>query len=194
MGDLALAGLLCARICHDIAGAIGAIGNGIELLDGEDDAAERAELSSLLTASARLAASRLRFFRLVWAGGPGQAVATAAEARAALAGLFAAAPRPVALDWAVTVSGGPPLRLLLSLAQIAGEALPGGGAVRIEDAGVIAAGPGAALGREVIAALAPGAPLALAAPAFARALAHEIGLAVAVAARPDSFSLTLAPA
>ncbi len=40
LGSLDLAALLCSRVCHDAVGPVGAIVNGLELLD-EDDSARR---------------------------------------------------------------------------------------------------------------------------------------------------------
>ena len=35
--DLDLAALLCSRVCHDVISPVGAIANGLEMLDEEDD-------------------------------------------------------------------------------------------------------------------------------------------------------------
>ena len=37
MDDVTLAALLSSRLCHDLSGPVGAIGNGVEMLDGETD-------------------------------------------------------------------------------------------------------------------------------------------------------------
>lgn len=59
-----LVALICSRLCHDLAGAIGAVNNGVELLAEEADAAMREEAIALIAQSARDAARRLAFFRL----------------------------------------------------------------------------------------------------------------------------------
>jgi histidine phosphotransferase ChpT len=58
-----LASLLCSKVCHDIISPVGAINNGLELLDegGADDAA-----MDLIRTSARNASARLQFARIAF--------------------------------------------------------------------------------------------------------------------------------
>jgi histidine phosphotransferase ChpT len=58
-----LASLLCSRVCHDIISPVGAINNGLELLDegGADEAA-----MELIKTSARNASARLQFARIAF--------------------------------------------------------------------------------------------------------------------------------
>ena len=58
-----LAALLCSRVCHDIISPVGAINNGLELLDegGADEDAMDLIRSSALNASVRLKFARLAF-------------------------------------------------------------------------------------------------------------------------------------
>lgn len=75
---LDLAALLCSRVCHDAVGPVGAIVNGLELLD-EDDSAETREMAlELIRKSARQASARLQFARIAFgaAGSAGSAVDT----------------------------------------------------------------------------------------------------------------------
>ena len=55
-----LAALLCSRICHNIISPVGAINNGLELLDegGADE-----DAMNLIRTSARNASARLQFAR-----------------------------------------------------------------------------------------------------------------------------------
>ncbi|MGE5504952.1 MAG: histidine phosphotransferase family protein [Actinomycetota bacterium] len=160
--DLRLAELLCARLCHDMAGPVGAAAAGAELI--EDGIADP-ETMSLVAASAGGASARLKFFRA--------ALGPAAEAPQALTGLrdlvdgylatAASAPR-IALDWRCEPAtlAGEAARLLLNLVLIARDALPRGGAVAVSVTGrpgrlaVVARGEPAALGDEVRAVLAEG--------------------------------------
>mgnify|MGYP000073364751 FL=1 len=78
-----LASLLCSKVCHDIISPVGAINNGLELLEegGADEAA-----MDLIKASARNASARLQFARIAFGAagsagvqidtGDAQAVAT----------------------------------------------------------------------------------------------------------------------
>lgn len=76
LGGLDLAALLCSRVCHDAVGPVGAIVNGLELLD-EDDSAETREMAlDLIRKSARQASARLQFARIAFgaAGSAGSSV------------------------------------------------------------------------------------------------------------------------
>lgn len=76
------AALLVARLCHDLASPLGAIGNGVELLDmmsGFDGP----ELK-LVGASVRLATARLRLFRVAFGPVQDGQMTGAAEVRALL--------------------------------------------------------------------------------------------------------------
>lgn len=79
-----LAALLCSRVCHDIISPVGAINNGLELLDdgGADEDAMDLIRTSAVNASARLQFARIAFGAAGSAGveidlGDAQAVALA---------------------------------------------------------------------------------------------------------------------
>jgi histidine phosphotransferase ChpT len=76
LSGLELAALLCSRVCHDAVGPVGAIVNGLELLD-EDDSEETRILSlDLIRKSARQSSARLQFARIAFgaAGSAGSSV------------------------------------------------------------------------------------------------------------------------
>lgn len=60
--DLELAQLLCTRLCHDLAGPIGAVAAGVELI-GDDPAAVDTETLGLIGASSAAASLKLKFVR-----------------------------------------------------------------------------------------------------------------------------------
>jgi histidine phosphotransferase ChpT len=60
--DLELAQLLCTRLCHDLAGPIGAVAAGVELI-GDDPAMADAETIGLIGDSSSAASRKLRFLR-----------------------------------------------------------------------------------------------------------------------------------
>lgn len=60
--DLELAQLLCTRLCHDLAGPIGAVAAGVELIGGDPTAAD-AETLSLIGDSSAAASCKLKFVR-----------------------------------------------------------------------------------------------------------------------------------
>lgn len=189
------ASLLCSRLCQDLLSPIGALDNGLDLLADETDPAIRARCMDLLAESARVAANKLRFFRLAFgaAGGPDDLIETR-EAHLAMIGLFGGK-RPLAIGWEIAERRlpAPAIKALLNLAMIAGDALASGG--RIDVAGesgdgleivLRAEGPGATLDPDVRSILAEGADSDVTTPRAAAAylvhsLAAEAGGSVRVA-------------
>ncbi|MEJ7927629.1 histidine phosphotransferase family protein [Sphingobium sp. AN641] len=127
--SIEFASLLCSRLCHDLLSPVGALNNGLELMADETDPEMRQRCLELLGDSARTSANKLKFFRLAFgsAGGFGDAVPTH-EARVAIEGMFAQSGR-VKLGWLVEddLLGKLPVKILLNLALIAGDALVRGG-------------------------------------------------------------------
>lgn len=138
MSDLRLAALLCTRLCHDLIGPVGAINNGLELLEepgAEPGAGMEREVVDLLRHSAGEAARRLQFFRTAF-GLPGgmRGGGSFDGARDLARGLLEAG--KVSLDWqdapAAQVSNQEAVvQLVLNLTLTASEALPRGGAVAV---------------------------------------------------------------
>ena len=54
---LDLAALLCSRVCHDVISPVGAIVNGLEVLEDEKDADMRGFALDLIKKSARTASA-----------------------------------------------------------------------------------------------------------------------------------------
>ena len=125
-----LAALLCSRVCHDIISPVGAINNGLELLDegGADEDAMR-----LIRSSARNASARLQFARIAFgaAGSAGMQIDTGDAESVAIA--FLANEKPE-FEW----RGGRALlpknkvKLLLNMILVANAAIPRGGKLTVE--------------------------------------------------------------
>jgi histidine phosphotransferase ChpT len=60
--DLELAQLLCTRLCHDLAGPVGAVAAGVELIGGDPSQAD-AETLGLIGNSSAAASLKLKFMR-----------------------------------------------------------------------------------------------------------------------------------
>ncbi len=124
--DVALAALVCARLCHDLGSPLGAILNGVDLIEelGEADASEE---FALLAGSARRAAALLAFHRLAFGVLRNPKAEIGRDVFAARAETAVASHR-VRLAWS---GGGPALSLptarLLSLMLLAGRATLGRG-------------------------------------------------------------------
>ncbi len=147
--------LLCSRLCHDLVGPVGAINNGVELLDEGGDTGS--EALDLIADSAETAAARLRLYRVALGAAGGQSLSPG-DARAALEGWFRGG--KVRLDWTLVAPSPPPglLKLTLLAALLAEESLPRGGTVTVSGAeaglSVLAVGAGCALRPEMGPALA----------------------------------------
>jgi histidine phosphotransferase ChpT len=124
-----LAALLCSRVCHDIISPVGAINNGLELLDegGADEDAMK-----LIRQSARNASARLQFARIAFgaAGSAGMLIDTGDAESVAIAFLKNEKPE---LTW-----NGPrallpknKVKLLLNLLLVANAAIPRGGKLTV---------------------------------------------------------------
>ncbi len=75
---LDLAALVASRVCHDVISPVGAIVNGLELMeDGADEATTELALD-LIRKSAKTASARLQFCRIAFgaAGSAGSAIDT----------------------------------------------------------------------------------------------------------------------
>lgn len=157
MNSLDLAELLCARLCHDLSGPVGAASAGAELF--EDCAGSLdAETVGLVAGAAASAAARLKFFRAALGPEP-SAVQPSGTLRdlmdSYLATQVSAASPGLVLAWAdppLAVEGAT-ARLVLNLVLLAKDALPRGGRIGVEVAGggavrVIAHGEPAALSDE----------------------------------------------
>lgn len=120
-----LAALLCSRVCHDIISPVGAINNGLELLDegGADEDAMR-----LIRQSARNASARLQFARIAFgaAGSAGMMIDTGDAEAVAIAFLKNEKPE---LVWNGIRALLPKnkVKLLLNLLLVANAAIPRGG-------------------------------------------------------------------
>ena len=66
LAPMDLAALLCSRVCHDVISPVGAIVNGLEVLEDEKDPEMRAVATELIKKSAAAASARLQFCRLAF--------------------------------------------------------------------------------------------------------------------------------
>ena len=150
LSDLDLAALLCSRVCHDIVSPVGAIANGLEMMDEEDDEEMRQLALELVRRSARQASAKLQFCRLAFgaAGGAGSMLDLGEAGD--IARLFVGDEK-VKLDWLAArgMRDRNEVKLLLNLMLLAIAAVPRGGSVRIEASdgllSAIAEGDGARL-------------------------------------------------
>ncbi|MFA7429755.1 MAG: histidine phosphotransferase family protein [Rhodospirillaceae bacterium] len=136
--DVDLAALLSTRLCHDLAGPVGAVSAGVELLSDDADPAFVAEAIALLRHSADASSARLRFFRTAF-GEAGRS-SLSAPARSMVEAYVGALSGGITVEWrdqgGAMASGaardGGAVRLLLMLCLVAADSLAGGGGLIVE--------------------------------------------------------------
>ena len=125
---LDLAALLCSRVCHDVISPVGAIVNGLEVLEEETDQEMRDIALDLIRKSAKTASAKLQFCRLAFgaAGSAGASIDTG-DAESVARNLFE--DEKTKLDWNCprVLMGKNKVKLVLNLCLIAQAAIPRGG-------------------------------------------------------------------
>jgi histidine phosphotransferase ChpT len=132
MNDLEFSALLVSRVCHDLVGPLGAVVNGLEVLEDERDAAMRADALKIVSSSATQALARLQFMRIAFgAAGSAGAELDLGEVHRLISGLLDGG--KIVLTWEPPHVNWPKdwAKLLMNAALIAVDCLPRGGAVHI---------------------------------------------------------------
>lgn len=155
--DLRVVELLCSRLCHDLVGPIGAVNNGVELVE-ELGPAEAGDAFELVADSGRLAAARLKLFRLAYGAAGAEAGVSFDAAQTAIAAWFQRS--KLKIDWQNPAWPDPPAgaaKVLLNAVLLAEESLPQGGTLAIAGAAPLlrlaGRGKGAGLKPEALEAL-----------------------------------------
>ena len=196
--DLAVAQLLCSRLCHDLVGPAGAINVGVELLEETAGAGADAETVGLLGRVARQVKTTLAFYRVAFGFG-GMVEDDDVDGQVREVAEAFVGEGPVELDWPLPGPETPALdittgKLLLNMMLLGHGALIRGGtlAVRVIDLGeegrgiaVVATGDRARLRDELRAAAT--APVAAAATVASTA---EGGIGEALTAYTVQAALT----
>jgi histidine phosphotransferase ChpT len=125
-----LAALLCSRVCHDVISPVGAINNGLELLD---EGGADADAMDLIRTSALNASVRLKFARLAFgaSGSVGASIDTGEAERAVKD--FAEAEKKTEVTWvgprAIVAKNR--VKLLMNLFLVAYGSIPRGGSLEV---------------------------------------------------------------
>lgn len=134
--NLDFAALVCSRVCHDVISPVGAIVNGLEVLEEDNDPTMREFALDLIRKSARQASARLQFARLAFgAAGSAGAAIDLGDAEAVARGMFQ--DDKVQLTWTAPRALLPKnrVKLLLNLLVLATAAIPRGGSIVVEVTG-----------------------------------------------------------
>ena len=191
LSDLDLAALLCSRVCHDVISPVGAIANGLELMeDSETDEELKNTAFEMVKSSARTATAKLKFCRIAFgASGSAGALIDMGEA-GEVASAFMGAEK-AQLNWSVPRENRPKqeVKLLLNMLLMALTGIPRGGVVTVtaegRDFSVKAKGDRAKINEAIAGALNGAAELTsldarLVQPYYARLLAEAAGLKLAM--------------
>ncbi|MEO6381391.1 MAG: histidine phosphotransferase family protein [Nitrobacter sp.] len=192
---LELAALLCSRVCHDLISPVGAIVNGLEVLDDDPKPDDREFALDLIRKSARTASARLQFCRLAFgAAGSAGAQIDLGDAQNMAKGHFE--------DGKITIAWNLPrlllpknrVKLLLNMLVIAQQTIPRGGVLTVDSVGegdamgfqVTAAGLNARVSQNTADLLSAGSVGTVDAhavqPYYTRLLAEACGLSVSLVA------------
>jgi histidine phosphotransferase ChpT len=130
---LDLGALLCSRVCHDIISPVGAIINGLEVLD-EDNSEEMREFAfTLIRRSARQASAKLQFARLAFgAAGSAGAEIDLGDAEKVAVGYMEG--EKAEFTWSAPRVLMPKnlVKLILNLILLANAAVPRGGKIDVK--------------------------------------------------------------
>src|SRR5579864_8265845 len=126
--ELRVLELLSSRLCHELISPVGAINNGIELMD-EDDPEFVKDATKLIANSARTAGKRLDFYRFAYGSG------RAGTGREVTMGLLEGAKTRCDWDERVSALSVEWQRVACNLVVLATETLPCGGNVLVAPAG-----------------------------------------------------------
>ena len=199
---LDLAALLCSRVCHDVISPVGAIVNGLEVLDDEKDEEMRQFAVDLIKRSAKTASARLQFCRLAFgaAGSAGAAIDTG-DAEKVVRGLMEDDKTKIVWNAPRVLMPKNKVKLVLNLCLIAQAAIPRGGEIHVTITGddgasmrVNAQGLNAKLAHHVPALLA-GTPenghvdAHGIQPFYTGLVARESGMTVGIETAPDNVTI-----
>jgi len=133
MNEIEFAALLVSRVCHDLVSPVGAVVNGLEVLEDERDATMRADALKLVVSSAEQATARLQFARIAFgAAGSAGAELDLTEVGRMVRGLLNGG--KVSVEWKAASVNWPKdwAKLLMNATLLAADSLPRGGQVVVE--------------------------------------------------------------
>jgi histidine phosphotransferase ChpT len=194
-----LAALLCSRVCHDLISPVGAIVNGLEVLDDNPKPEDRDFALELIRKSAKTASARLQFCRLAFgAAGSAGAQIDVGDAQTMARGHFEDDRTKIAWNLPRVLLPKNRVKLLLNMMVIAQQTIPRGGVLTVDSTGetetggfrVAATGLNARMPQNIADMLSHGPTGAVDAhavqPYYTRLLAQACGLTVKLAAEGEA--------
>src|SRR3954453_23444743 len=133
---LELAALLCSRGCHDLISPVGAIVNGLEVLDDNPKPDDRDFALDLIRKSAKTASARLQFCRLAFgAAGSSGAQIDLGDAQAMARGHLEDTKTTITWNLPRVLLAKNRVKLLLNMMEIAQQTKPRGGVLPVDQRG-----------------------------------------------------------
>jgi histidine phosphotransferase ChpT len=133
---LDLAALLCSRVCHDLISPVGAIVNGLEVLEEAKDEETKTFALELITKSANTASAKLQFCRIAFgAAGSAGAQIDLGDAQTVARGFLEDDKTKVSWNLPRVLLVKNRVKLLLNMLLIAGQAIPRGGQLTVDPIG-----------------------------------------------------------
>jgi len=135
IGALDLAALLCSRVCHDLISPVGAIVNGLEVLEEDKDEETKTFALDLIKKSARQASAKLQFCRLAFgAAGSAGAQIELGDAEKAARGLMEDGKTTIVWNLPRELVPKNRAKLLLNMLMVAVGGIPRGGTLTVDPA------------------------------------------------------------
>jgi len=133
IGALDLAALLCSRVCHDLISPVGAIVNGLEVLEEDKDEETKTFALDLIKKSARQASAKLQFCRLAFgAAGSAGAQIELGDAEKVARGLIEDGKTTIVWNLPRELVPKNRAKLLLNMLMVGGGAIPRGGTLTVD--------------------------------------------------------------
>lgn len=133
---LDLAALLCSRVCHDLISPVGAIVNGLEVLEEAKDEETKNFAMELIKKSANNASAKLQFCRIAFgAAGSAGAQIDLGDAQTVARGFLEDEKTKLAWNLPRVLMVKNKVKLLLNMLLIAGQAIPRGGQLTVDPIG-----------------------------------------------------------
>src|SRR5947199_1350090 len=155
---LELAALLCSRVCHDLISPVGAIVNGLEVLDDNPKPEDRDFALDLIRKSAKTASARLQFCRLAFgAAGSAGAQIDVGDAQAMARGHLEDDKTKLVWNLPRVLLPKNRVKLLLNMLILASQSIPRGGSLAVDRVGegdamgfrITASGPNARVAQAI---------------------------------------------
>lgn len=136
LSSMDLSALLCSRVCHDIISPVGAINNGLEVLEEDNGEEMRVFAMDLITKSAKTASAKLQFARLAFgaAGSAGAEIDTG-DAQEVARSFMEGEKADLEWEGARVLMPKNLVKLLLNLVLIGISTIPRGGTVKVQLSG-----------------------------------------------------------